>query len=94
MYVSNRIRVGCYESQQKADQLVVVLHDPCSLPQLVEEHRMGEGSRRSSPPLIDDLYDLVVVSLLKGSCEHRFQPTTSHTGGVTDAALLRAPGAC
>jgi hypothetical protein len=48
----------------------VVLHDARHRSELVKEDGMGERRRRTAPPAVDDLDDVVVVLLAEGAGEH------------------------
>src|SRR4029079_18713207 len=60
----------CDESQQKAHHHAVVFDDAGQRPELVEEDGMSEGAGVSTPPSVDDLHDVVVISFLEGTGDH------------------------
>ncbi len=43
-----------------------MLDDPCQRPEFVEEDGMRKSARRSSPPTVNHLHDVVVVLLAEG----------------------------
>jgi len=48
----------------------IVLDDSCALPELVEEHGMGQRRCRPAPPAIDHLDDVVIVFLAERARDH------------------------